>query len=302
MNPEKFFNKQTEHPLKPEKEKATIDQERAAEIMGRDQFLGSEDVKRAFGISSEAPDIPYSAERLEEAKNNGELLVLRVDHAKNAAKVSIENLVKMRKSKGERLFSPDSTDITDEEFSGGEFWAEGMPFIKDESPKLGWRLIKTELLGGTEHLSQELQSALVERATRADLKAALDRQINFWKKIWQDDSEQYISSVNKLPSLDQLEELRDAIPDGAKLPSAVAVIYDQLLYEAKTGKPLYKDMSVATSSIVPAIENEPDRPIDIAFRDPSKGINLHKRMDMRMGRPGPLGDLKPGVPIGHLEI
>ena len=284
--------------------------ENALEILGEEQFLGPDDIGKAFDFSLENyPDIPYSPERLQEAKDNGEILVLRISESPNGTPATIETLLRLRESQGKRLFAKDSTDLRDEQFSDKEeLWQEGMAFL-DETPGLEWKLIRTDAIPGTEHLSQNLQNAIVDRATDSELKKLLSEQVEFWKEIWMDPSKErdynpelYQEAMSKSPTLDSLKEIRDSLPDYVTLPSAIEVIYDQLVYEAKTGKALYNDITVATRSVVTPYEDEPTRPIDIAFKDPSKGINMHLRRSMKMGRPGSLGDLKAGVPIGHLDL
>ena len=55
--------------------------ELAKEMLGKD-YMGPEKIEKTFGIKvalEDIPDMPYSPDDLEKAKENGEMLVLGVD-------------------------------------------------------------------------------------------------------------------------------------------------------------------------------------------------------------------------------
>ena len=69
--------------LVPESREANIEFDEAREIFGKD-FLGSEAIQTTFGVEltpeelKEVEDIPFTREELEQAKQLGMMLVLRV--------------------------------------------------------------------------------------------------------------------------------------------------------------------------------------------------------------------------------
>ena len=106
----------------------------------------------------------------------------------------------------------------------------------------------------------------------------------------------------ELPTLEELKQAREQLPPGASIPSAVEVVYDLLLRQAR-GEYALKDMAVATRSRVQELPDidEPERPIDIGLND-KDGIHFHWRRSMQFGRPGETKpDAIPGIPIGYIQ-
>jgi polyhydroxyalkanoate synthesis regulator phasin len=71
--------------------------EMAQEILG-ENFMGPEKIEKTFGIKldlEEIPDMPYSAEDLETAKEMGEMLVLGIDEDNEGNRLTISRMIEM---------------------------------------------------------------------------------------------------------------------------------------------------------------------------------------------------------------
>ncbi|MEI6627041.1 MAG: MoxR family ATPase [bacterium] len=111
--------------------------EQAEKIMG-DNFYGREEIKNTFGIELaryEVPAIPYTPEQLEQAKELGESLILRInqDAEGNAMTMKRINQImapKMAKysDSGKLLCNPDD-------------WYKNEAFYKKQSLKTEWKLV-----------------------------------------------------------------------------------------------------------------------------------------------------------------
>jgi len=116
----------------------TVKFKEAREILGQDA-LGPEEVKNAFGIElkpEQIPDIPYSKEDLEKAKQLGEMLVLRVDKAPDGEPLTMKKINELlidefeEKGKGKILYNTD--------------WYKNEDFFTKDTPKLEWKLVSKE--------------------------------------------------------------------------------------------------------------------------------------------------------------
>ena len=126
--------------------------ERAREILGTD-FFGPEAVEKTFGFTPEnIPDIQFSENDLERAKELGQFLILRADQTTNGKPLTMQEMNKMleaklkKAKKGKILWSVD--------------WYANEDFYTKDTPKLSWALVsKTEIPGSTSknHLQQTEQ-------------------------------------------------------------------------------------------------------------------------------------------------
>lgn len=110
--------------------------EQAAEILGN-SFLGAEAVKTTFGIELNVKDIPlimYTPEQLEQAKERGEMLILRVDVDKEGKPMTAKNI----------------NDIVQPTITGKLLevvdWFANEKFFTDETPQTGWKLVSKEVI------------------------------------------------------------------------------------------------------------------------------------------------------------
>ncbi len=112
--------------------------EKAKEVMGED-FIGPEEVKAAFLDQieiSEVPKIPFSKEELERAKELGQMLILRVDKAKDGSDLTMEKIHDLLNGKIKEeapvLFNVDWYGVED--------------FYKKEKPAVSWALTGKEIV------------------------------------------------------------------------------------------------------------------------------------------------------------
>ena len=115
--------------------------EEALEIMGESQFLGPQDIENIFGFTPETiPSIPFSPERLKEAKERGEQLILYVDTKGNGSPFTmkdIENIRNNKTSNGDTLLWNTNQ---------GDNWFNNETALHEESPRLAWRLTTPEII------------------------------------------------------------------------------------------------------------------------------------------------------------
>jgi len=131
--------------------------ELAKEILGKD-FMGPEKIEKAFGIklaTEDIPDMPYSIEDLEKAKENGEMLVLGIDKDGEGKFLTISHMLEMMPELTDPTTGEKIKTLYGQEKSGGVklddgCWYKDEPFLtginKDGTilpnshPRLRWRL------------------------------------------------------------------------------------------------------------------------------------------------------------------
>ena len=120
----------------------------AKEILGKQDVMGPEEVKKAFGIEinpEDIPKIPFEKAELERAKELDQFLVLRVDKAPDGKPLSMQKINEILKGKltdgSELLCSGDGKGGLE---SGS--WHRNEAFFKEETPKLAWSLASKEVI------------------------------------------------------------------------------------------------------------------------------------------------------------
>jgi hypothetical protein len=119
----------------------------AREVMS-DDFFGFQEVEKAFGIEmkpEEIPEIPFSKEELEKARELNQFLVLRADKAPDGKPLSLQKINEILKGKvtdgSKFLYSDDGKGGIK-----GDAWYKNEEFIKDETPRLAWALVSKEVI------------------------------------------------------------------------------------------------------------------------------------------------------------
>ncbi len=156
--------------LIPEGKETNIEFGEAREIFGKD-FLGPEAIKSVYGVEltpdelQEVEDIPFTREELEQAKQLGMMLVLRVP--------------RLGEGQTER---PLTIDSTRELFSGGDTlgdpkkkkermfyskkgagWYDAEKFATQDTPKLGWGLVMKSVLPDSLSKTWEQQEEVLKK-------------------------------------------------------------------------------------------------------------------------------------------
>src|SRR3989304_4633119 len=118
-----------------------IEFQEAKELLGED-LIGPEEIEKTLGVRpEEIPDIPFSREELERAKEMGQMLVLRVEKTEDGKPMSLEAMIDIiqkrwdKEGKGKLLY-------TDNEYKN---WKErtGADFCQ-KAPRAGWTLVSKE--------------------------------------------------------------------------------------------------------------------------------------------------------------
>lgn len=267
--------------------------ERARELLGQENIFGIEDVEQTFGVSLDAKDVPpisFSQAELEQARENGEQLILRIGKLPDGQPATLDNLTAHLKKQYKKVFAGDPEEII-KDVAGND-----MEFFTREPLQTKWVLATAREIGGTRHLSYEAQDAFMKKDVDK-LREGLEAIPKVWDEIGIP-----AEARPELPTLEEVTQEREQLPQGASLPSAAEVVYDLLLRQAR-GEYALKNMAVATSSRVQELPDidEPERPIDIGLND-EEGVHFHWRRSMQFGRPGETKpDAIPGIPIGYIQ-
>ncbi len=167
-----------------------------------------------------------------------------------------------------------------------------MDFFTTERPTPGWAIVKIGEIPGTRFLSIEAQQAFMNNNERA-------LRESFAHAAFLPDAEVM------LPSVEKLLQLRDFLPEHARLPKAVDVFFDLLIQKHLHGRQWLDTMSVATASRcqpLPEIDEPAERPVDIGLQDEG-GMSFHWRRSNQFGR---TRETKPGrvsgIPIGYVQV
>lgn len=141
-------------PKSPERKRENgISIEQAKEILGED-VLGPEAIEATFGVEltpnelQEIENIPFTREELEQAKQLGMMLVLRVPRlgeGKTERPLTIESARELF-AKGDTLGDPKKKK--QQVFYGkkGKVWYDNEKFVTQDTPKLGWGLVMKSVL------------------------------------------------------------------------------------------------------------------------------------------------------------
>jgi len=119
----------------------------AKEVMG-EEFFGFQEVKKAFGIEINPegiPEIPFSREELEKAKELNQFLVLRVNMASDGKPLTLRKINEILKGKvsdgSKLLYADDGTGKIK-----SDSWYKDEDFPKTDKPKLAWALVSKEVI------------------------------------------------------------------------------------------------------------------------------------------------------------
>jgi len=139
--------------LIPEKKEGSIEFEEVKEIFGKD-FLGPEAIKTTYGVEltpdelQEIENIPFTIEELEQAKQLGMMLVLRVPRlgeGKTERPLTIDSARELF-TKGDTLGDPKKKKQKVFYDKKGESWYDNEKFVTQDTPKLGWGLVMKSVL------------------------------------------------------------------------------------------------------------------------------------------------------------
>ncbi|MEK9151581.1 MAG: AAA family ATPase [Patescibacteria group bacterium] len=118
----------------------------AKEILGGKDVLGIEEIEKAFGIrvrTEDIPRIPFSKKELENAKESGQFLILRVDKAADGTALTMKKMYKTLTEEFEK--SGDGKLLYDTDWYGKE------AFFTKNKPGLAWALVSKEIVPDSEN-------------------------------------------------------------------------------------------------------------------------------------------------------
>ena len=225
---------------------------KAKEIM-REDFLGRKEVEKALGIKidpEKIPEIPFSKEDLERARELNHFLILRVGETADGKKLTIENINKLLKKepKNRKKFLANEDEDGNIYYSA---WFKNEDFAVEDTPKNSWALVSKELVPASEgtkyveqtqeiisylknqvfkdkELPKKIQSAVIEFESKKD---------NLKKIINDCGSEDGMKrAANALTELEITKILR---------PTPVEIFYDACVLQQKNEERLIKNSSVA---------------------------------------------------------
>lgn len=117
--------------------------EEVEHLLGKD-FFGPKAIEKIFGVKPETvPDIPFSKEELERAKELGQQLIFYTDFmagkAGSSGPVTLENMrtIFTKSHDDGKVFASHGSD---------DFWYKDEDFFKKEKPRTGWRLTSKDLI------------------------------------------------------------------------------------------------------------------------------------------------------------
>lgn len=226
-----------------ETKEGAVTLERAAELMGQD-YLGPDAVEATFGVqleSHEIPPIPFTEAELERAKELGQFLILRVDHAPDGEPLTMQKMDALlerkfaQAGKGAVLYLP-----TDE-------WKTQSAFFTTETPRLSWALTGKALipdstiknyLEQTKLLVKYVEDEVYKQETIPEsYQEALDEFQHYHDQNFKGKKKEEIKALlSKSGWKKYAAELGDLKINQLFRQSPVEALYDLLVYFEHTGK------------------------------------------------------------------
>jgi hypothetical protein len=118
----------------------------AENILGEQNFLGSESIKKTFGFTPEhIPLIPFDKEALERAKELNQYLVLRVNATPDGTPLTMKTMNEMLKGKT----NDNGKILANNDVSGNlksDAWYKDEAFFTQETSQFSWSLVSKEVL------------------------------------------------------------------------------------------------------------------------------------------------------------
>ena len=232
-----------------------IEFQEAKELLGED-LIGPEEIEKTWGVRpEEIPDIPFSREELERAKEMEQMLVLRVEKTEDGKPMSLEAMIDIiqkrwdKEGKGKLLY-------TDNEYKN---WKErtGADFSQ-KSPRTGWAFVSKELLpqSTSKNYAQqtEVMVAYLKDNVFKDMEIPEEYEEAFqeWEQVKQTDKNiQELLRNPDNPKYDwqqAAKELAELKITQLTRQSIQETIYDLALYYDKNGKRLLPNVYTWSNS------------------------------------------------------
>jgi len=222
-----------------------IEFQEAKELLGKD-LIGPEEIEKTWGVQPEdVPEIPFSREELERAKEMGQMLVLRVEKTEDGKPMSLEamNAILAKRWKKEKKGGLLNT------VEGWRDIVTGSKDFSEVAPRAGWALISKELLKDRTSKNYIEQTDVIIKALREqafkdiempeeyeeairEFEANRDRLTKLMSENWQ-------QAAKELAELKITQLTRQSIQE---------TIYDLALYYDKNGKRLLANVYTWSNS------------------------------------------------------
>jgi len=223
-----------------------IEFQEARELLGED-LIGPEEIEKTWGVKPEdVPEIPFSREELERAKEMGQMLVLRVEKTEDGKPMSLEAMIDIiqkrwdKEGKGKLLY-------TDNKYKNWKERTESDDFSK-KAPRAGWAFVSKELLpqSTSKNYAQqtEVMVAYLKDTVFKDMEIPEEYEEAFqeWEQVKQTDKNiQELLRHPDNPKYDwqqAAKELAELKITQLTRQSIQETIYDLALYYDKNGKRL----------------------------------------------------------------
>ena len=223
----------------------TIEFREAKELFGKD-FLGPEEIEKTWGVHLEdIPEVPFSREELERAKEMGQMLVLRVEKTEDGKPMSLQAMNEILAKRWEK------------EKKGGllnsaEGWRDRVSGSKDfaeVAPRAGWALISKELLANSTSKNYIEQTEVIIKTLREQAFKDMEMPEEYEEAIQEFEANKgrltKLISENWQQAAKELSELKiSQLTRG----SIQETIYDLALYYDKNGKRLLPNVYTWSNS------------------------------------------------------
>ncbi len=212
-----------------------IELQEAREIFGED-LLGPEEIEKTWGVWLEdVPEIPFSREELERAKEMGQMLVLRIDKTEDGKPMSMKAMNAILAKRWEKKKIGGVLNTAEE-------WRDkvtGSKVFSEVAPRAGWVLVSKELLPESTSKNYIEQTEVIIKTLREQVFKDIELPDEYEEAI-----REFEASKDRLTKLVS-ENWQQAAKELAELKitqltrqSIQETIYDLALYFDKNGKRL----------------------------------------------------------------
>lgn len=211
---------------------------KAREIMGKEEVMGPDEIKKAFGIEvseENIPHIPFSEQELKRAKELNQFLVLRVNKTVEGKPLTMKEI--------SQLLQKDFKDKVRGKVLCSVDWYADEPFYKKESPRFSWALTSKELIEDSTNKNYLQQTETIANYLINEVYKDLEMPTQYQEAI-----EEFEAKKEKLTKLINTGDKNIYEPEISKLKlnkltrqSPVEVLYDILIYFQNNNKRLLEN-------------------------------------------------------------
>jgi len=210
----------------------------AIEKLGKENVFGPKEIEKVFGVKIEdVPDIPFSVEELERAKNLNQMLILRVDKTAEGKPMSIKAM----------------SDILDKKWQDEgrgrllnlvKNWMNwlGESSFTQESPRAGWALVSKDVLPDSLGKNYLEQTEVVIKTLKEEVFKDLDIPEEYAEAITEFENKK--AEIVKLMDKDWTEAAQELLQlkiTQLTRQTAAEAIYDLAVYYDINNKRLLAD-------------------------------------------------------------